>query len=159
MATQRRNTVASIAGTRLRRRLIARPAVGAQRRRGFTGRALVLGGVIVLLVVVLAAPLHRYLSARAALTQAQRQERDSRTSLADLQRQQLQWDDPAYVREQARSRLQYAMPGDTVYVVVTPQSRNTLSVAGSRETDPTALPGQTWNERLWGSLRSADRGS
>jgi cell division protein FtsB len=130
-----------------------------QRRRGFTGRALVLGGVVVLLVVVLAAPLHRYLTARSSLADAQRQDRNSRAALADLQRQQLQWNDPAYVRQQARSRLQYAMPGDTVYVVVTPQSRSSLSTAGPRDTDPTELPGQTWNERLWGSVQSADRGS
>ncbi len=127
-----------------------------RRRRGFTGRALVLGGVVVLLVVALAAPLHRYLAARGALHQAEQQQRDSRSELGNLQRQQAQWNDPAYIRQQARSRLQYAMPGDTVYLVVTPGTKTGLTTAGPADSDATRVPGQTWNQRLWGSLQAAD---
>jgi cell division protein FtsB len=119
----------------------------------------VLAGVVVLLVVALAAPLHRYLAARGALSQAEQQQQDSRRALADVQRQQAQWNDPAYIEQQARHRLQYAMPGDTVYLVVTPDTKTGLTPAGGADRGATELPGQTWNQRLWGTLQSADRGS
>ena len=128
----------------------------AKRRYGLTGRAFVLAGVVAVLVVLLAAPLHRYLAARGALHQAQQQQRDGRRDLADLQRQLAQWSDPAYVEEQARTRLQYAMPGDTVYIVVTPDAKK-APITAPADRDPTRVPGQTWNERLWGSLQTADR--
>jgi cell division protein FtsB len=131
----------------------------ARTRRGFTGRALVLGGVVVLLVVALAAPLHRYVAARGALSQAEQEQQDSRLALTDLQRQQAQWNDPSYIEQQARRRLQYAMPGDTVYLVVTPDTKTGLTPAGVPDRGATELPGQTWNQRMWESLRSADRGS
>ncbi len=118
-----------------------------------------LAGVVVILVIALAAPLHRYLAARSAVGEAAQHYRDGQTTLADLQRQRAQWDDPAYVEQQARSRLQYAMPGDTVYVVVTPGSHDALTPARVADQGATSLPGQTWNERLWGSVRAADRGN
>jgi len=131
-------------------------AARGRARRGITGRALVLSGVVVLLVVVLAAPLHRYLSARGALSQAEQQYRQSQQQLATLQQQSAQWDDPAYVEQQARARLQYAMPGDTVYVVVTPGHTSRIAGSTQGDTDATRIPGQTWNQRMWGTLQAAD---
>jgi cell division protein FtsB len=126
------------------------------RRRGITGRALVLAAVLILLVVVLAAPLHRYLSSRSALQQAEQQRRASQRKFAELKRELAQWDDPAYVEQQARARLQYAMPGDTVYVVVRPGHQ--ASIGGQPQSNRAAaqVPGGTWNERLWGSVLTAD---
>ncbi|MEP6598926.1 MAG: septum formation initiator family protein [Actinomycetota bacterium] len=127
-------------------------------RRGLTGRALVLVGVVVLLVVVLAAPLHRYLSIRSAIAQAEQQQRDTRARIGTLKQQLAQWDDPAFVAAQARDRLQYAMPGDTVYVIVTPSTPSTAGagVSSPVDTGATKVPGRTWNERLWGSVQGAD---
>jgi cell division protein FtsB len=129
---------------------------GQRRRRGLTGRALVLGAVVILLVLVLAAPLHRYVSSRSTLQQAEQQRRHSQIQLAELQQQLKQWGDPAYVEQQARSRLQYALPGDTVYVVVRPGQRSGLNAAAQQNTAPVRVPGGTWSQRLWGSVLSAD---
>ena len=125
-------------------------------RRALTGRALVLAGVIVLLVVVLAAPLHRYLSARSAEGQAANQQQQSKAQLAQLQKEAAQLNDPAYIESLARSRLQYALPGDTVYGVITPGSRSKLADSTPAASGPTKVPGGTWNERMWGSVVSAD---
>ena len=46
-----------------------------ERAAPITGRALILGAVLVLLVVLLAAPLHRFLAARSALAQSVRGQR------------------------------------------------------------------------------------
>jgi cell division protein FtsB len=125
-------------------------------RRALTGRALVLAGVVVLLVVVLAAPLHRYLSAHSAENQAATQQQRDTAQLAQLQAQAQRLKDPAYIESLARSRLQYAMPGDTVYGIITPGSPSKLTDSTPAQTGPTTVPGGTWNQRLWGSVESAD---
>ncbi len=126
------------------------------RRRGLTGRALVLGAVIIVLVVIMAAPLHRYLSSHRAVEQAQKERRDNQAQLAKLHQQLAQWDDPAYVEQQARTRLQYALPGDTVYVVVHSGEKSDLGGAAQQDIAPVRVPGGTWNQRLWGSVVTAD---
>jgi cell division protein FtsB len=121
-----------------------------------TGRALVLGAVLILLAVVLAPPLHRYLAARGALQQADRQRVEDQRQLAELRQQLAQWDDPAFIEQQARDRLQYAMPGDTMYVVIRPGAKTGVGGQQQRDTEAVQVPGGTWNERLWGSALTAD---
>ena len=87
-------------------------------RRAITGRALVLGTLVVLLLVVLASPLNRYFQSRSALNDAAQKLKDDKARVTQLTQQINRWGDPGYVQQQARQRLQYAMPGDTVYVVV-----------------------------------------
>ena len=61
-----------------------------------------------------------------------------------LRGQQKLWDDPAYIQQQARTRLQYAMPGDTVYVVVRsgPAARHRRSGTAEHRPGPCrAAPG------------------
>jgi cell division protein FtsB len=125
-------------------------------RRAITGRALVLAGVVVLLVVVLAAPLHRFLSAHNAEGQATSEQKQDQQQLAQLQKQAAQWQNPAYIEQQARARLQYALPGDTVYGVITPNTTPKLNDSAPAASGPTKVPGSTWNQRLWGSVESAD---
>ncbi len=112
-----------------------------------------------LLVLLLAAPLHRYLAARSAVQQADQQRRQGDAQLAQLQQQDKQLSDPAYIEQQARVRLQYALPGDTVYVVVGPGQRNSLAQPTTPSASSSRAPGQTWNQRLWGSVQAADHGS
>jgi cell division protein FtsB len=126
------------------------------RRRGITGRALVLGAVLILLAVVLAPPLHRYLGARGALQQAEQQRGEDQRQLAALRHQLARWDEPAYIEHQARDRLQFAMPGDTVYVVIRPGEKTGVGGQQQRDTQAVQIPGGTWNERLWGSVLTAD---
>jgi cell division protein FtsB len=118
-----------------------------------TGRALVLGGVVLVLVVLLAAPINRYLTSRREVGNAAQQLHDHRQQLADLKKQQQRWGDPGYIQQQARLRLQYAMPGDTVYVVVDKGQRSDIEkTSGS---DLAAPPDRSWNTRLMDSLHAA----
>jgi cell division protein FtsB len=118
-----------------------------------TGRALVLGAVVLLLVVLLAAPVNRYLTSRRDISRAAQQLRDHRAQLAELTKQKQRWGDPGYIQQQARVRLQYAMPGDTVYVVVDKgQSSDIEKTSGSSLAAPA---GPSWNTRLMDSLHAA----
>jgi cell division protein FtsB len=125
-------------------------------RRPVTGRALVLGAVVVLLVVLLAAPLHRFLAARSAVAQSQTQRTAGEEQLKQLQDLERQLSDPAYIAAQARIRLQYALPGDTVYQVVQPGDQSKINTTIGKSTTTISVPGDTWNRRLWGSVESAD---
>jgi cell division protein FtsB len=126
------------------------------QRRAITGRALVLGAVLILLTVVLAPPLHRYLAARGAMQQAEQQRGEDQRQLAELRQQLAQWRNPAYIEQQARDRLQYAMPGDTVYVVLRPGEKIGVGGQQQRDTEAVQIPGGSWNARLWGSVLTAD---
>jgi cell division protein FtsB len=114
----------------------------------------VLGTLVVLLLVVLASPLNRYFQSRSALSDAARQLHDDKTRLTQLEQQLNRWGDPGYVQQQARQRLQYAMPGDTVYVVVDHGQRNDITkTAGS---GGAANDQAGWNTKLWDSVTRAD---
>jgi len=130
------------------------PRTPARRpRRAITGRALVLGTLVILLLVVLASPLNRYFQSRSALNDAAQKLRDDKARLTQLHKQLDRWGDPGYVQQQARERLQYAMPGDTVYVVVDRGQKNDIvRTAGANARNDQA----GWNTNLWSSVTRAD---
>jgi cell division protein FtsB len=124
------------------------------RRRAVTGRALVLGTSVVVLLVLLASPLHRYFNSRSDVGHAAQQLQSDQKQLRDLQAQQRRWSDPGYIQQQARLRLMYAMPGDTVYVVVNPGQKSDIEKTA---TGPAATVSATWNQKLWQSVQAAGR--
>ena len=126
----------------------------AQPRPVLTGRALVLGVLVIGLVVVLASPVKRYLGSRRDVGTAAAQLQHDRAQLADLAKQKARWSDPGYVQQQARKRLQFAMPGDTVYIVVDKGQQS--DIERTREVANAGTGGSNaWNQRLWGSIRAA----
>lgn len=122
-------------------------------RRAVTGRALVLGTVVVLLLVLLASPLSRYIASRSALSGSSGQLQRDKQRLSVLREQIARWGEPGYIQAQARKRLQYAMPGDTVYVTINRGQRN--EIARTAGVAPTTVTGG-WNTALWDSVRRAD---
>ena len=129
-------------------RLVRRP------RRAVTGRALVLGTVVVLLVMLLASPLNRYFGSRGDVSNAAQQLAQDRERLAQLGKQQALWSDPGYIQLQARQRLLYAMPADTVYIVVGHGQKNEIDQTVAAPARPGA--GLNWNAKLWNSVQRAD---
>ena len=126
------------------------------RGSGLTGRAAVLGLVVCALVLSLAYPAKQYLGQRGAIAHLAQQKAAAEHRVAVLAEQATRLGDPAYVRAQARRRLQYVMPGDTVYVVITPDGGQPAApkAAGA----PAAAPGagQPWYAQLWGTVQAAD---
>jgi cell division protein FtsB len=147
------------------------------RRAGLTGRAAVLALVLCALVVMLADPLQTYLRQQSQIAQQRADNNALQRRVGALEAQQRLWSDPAYVRQQARARLYFVMPGETPYVVVgrTPVARRggghlattagkhatvgtAKGVAGAkgREVDPVPVgTGTAWYGRLWSTVRTA----
>lgn len=119
-------------------------------RRRFTSRAAVLLAVLCLIVVGLAYPLREYVAQRAQIQELEVERREQRADIAELRREQARWQDPAYVEQQARKRLHYAKPGELTYVVVDGGPADDWKDAGERQ-------GPSWSQRLWSSVRVADR--
>ena len=123
------------------------------RRPSLTGRAALLALVLVVLGVSYAYPLRTWIEQRADLAAlaAERAELEQRT--VDLEAQQQRWEDPAYVRAQARERLHFVLPGETVYVVVPPAGGR---AGGETPQLPVVSRSGSWYGRLWGTVRAAD---
>ncbi|MGI8677854.1 MAG: septum formation initiator family protein [Jatrophihabitans sp.] len=127
----------------------------SRARPVLTGRALGLGALVVLLVVVLASPVHRYLASRSDVTSAARQLHEDRQQLAELTKQKALYSDPGFIQQQARKRLSFAMPGDTVFVVVDKGSKT--EIEKTRDKSTAGKVTGPWNDRLWNSVRAAGR--
>lgn len=130
---------------------------GRQARRapgGLTGRAAVLGLVVCALVLSLAYPAKEFLAQRGEIGRLEQQQREARERVAALEERSRQLSDPAYIRAQARERLHFVLPGETVYVVVPPSDGT--EAEGSAPELPAVSPQGSWYGRLWGTVRAAD---
>ncbi len=92
-------------------------AVAGKRPSRLTGRAMVLVLVLALLTVSYASSMRAYLQQRAHIGDLKDQIALREAKIGGLEREKRRWQDPAFVRQQARG-LNYVMPGETAYVVL-----------------------------------------
>jgi cell division protein FtsB len=125
------------------------------RRTQLSGRTMMVAVMALFLVVILASPLQTYLSRREAVAASERQQRQLQSHVAQLRHEGDQWSDPAYVERQARARLRYIRPGDTLYTVLNPDGTPRSSTSTSSGVEKSGhLP--SWNSNLWSSVTDAD---
>ncbi|MET8623503.1 septum formation initiator family protein [Kitasatospora sp. NPDC004669] len=130
-------------------------------RPRFTSRATVLVLVLCSLVAILAYPTRQFVSQRAEIS-AQRAKADhSRQQVEQLRREKARWQDPEYVKAQARSRLHYAVPGETPYIAVEPAGPAAQPSAPSAPAAPassgsSAKAAKPWYTSIWDSVDAAD---
>ena len=130
------------------------PGLTRRAPGGLTGRAAVLGLVVCALVLSLAYPAKEFLAQRGEIGRLRAEQAQAQARVAALEERKSQLGDPAYVRAQARARLHYVLPGETVYVVV---PRSGGGSEGSAAPDlPEVRQGGSWYGRLWETVRSAD---
>jgi len=138
-----------------RARRAAAGAGSGWRSSALTGRAAVLGLVVCALVLSLVYPAKQYLSQRGVIAELTRQQAAAERRVALLEAQARQLRDPAYLRAQARKRLQFVMPGDTVYIVVNGDGQPSTRAAGPPV--PAAGSAQPWYAELWRTVEAADQ--
>ena len=119
-------------------------------RHVHTGRVVALVVVLAALAVTLAIPVRAWLTQRAEIAALEADVAAAQTRVAGLQKQLEDWNDPAYVIAQARSRLHFVFPGEVGYVVLGSDDRPVTA-------DPVAPQRPVpWYEQLWESTRQAD---
>lgn len=91
---------------------------------------------------------------RAELQQQVDQQREQ---LDALQQERARWDDPAYIRAQARQRLYFVVPGETTYVVVGADGQPTDAQDAMPSAEATSSDSR-WEDVLGASIVSAGTG-
>ncbi|MEO7015766.1 MAG: septum formation initiator family protein [Leifsonia sp.] len=84
----------------------------------FSGFSLVMMGLLILAVVVLAPSLSALIQQRQQIADQQKAVDQLSAQVNDLKEQRARWNDPSYIRSQARDRLYYVMPGEVSYLVI-----------------------------------------
>ncbi|MGH3659446.1 MAG: FtsB family cell division protein, partial [Micromonosporaceae bacterium] len=118
----------------------------------FTGRAAILALVLSALVLAYAYPVRTYLAQRAEIDRLSESQRAQEKRIADLEKELDKWDDPEYVRAQARSRLHYIRPDEVPYVVIESEEDS----AGDARDDASGRDNGAWHDRMWGSVAATD---
>jgi len=122
--------------------------------KAFSGRMLALAVVMIAITIMLAPTVKIFFDKKAEID-ALHADIAARQAEGDALRQQVsRWQDPNYVKQQARDRINMVMPGETGYWVFGSDepAAESSSPAGAAAQDPADLP---WVDSLWESIRRA----
>ncbi len=130
-------------------------AAGASRASAWWASARISGfsvlviALTVLGVGILAPQLKILVEQRQQVADLQSTVEQLKKNLSDVEKQKARWDDPAYIRTQARDRLYYVMPGEINFLVV-----NDVDLEPSRVEAPSASLTTTDTNWVSGALNS-----
>jgi len=133
-------------------------AAAGQRGARITWRLVAILVVFALLTVMYANSLRVYFSQQRAIAEVKAQVEAAQRTVDDLYDQLQRWQDPAYVRAQARERLGWVVPGEVGFRVIGVDGK--VLGGGVSVTSPTSQPpeepAEAWWDRLTGSILAAD---
>jgi cell division protein FtsB len=134
------------------------PAQPLSAPRGLSRRAAFLAALLLIVGIAIAPFLRDAVNQQARLASLEREVSDRQQRVDDLQQQLDRWNDPAFVKAQARQRLKFVMPGEVGYIVldeaVDEQAEQSPSRAAVQEVAGSNRP---WFGSLWESVREADQ--
>jgi cell division protein FtsB len=119
-------------------------------RRRTSNRVLALSVIFFILALTIAPPVKHYFTQRAQINALKSQLSADNSALQKARQELLLWQDPEYIKSQARERLHFVLPGERQYIVTdnsTTDSNNTPTKIASALTD-----GQPWYARLIASI-------
>ena len=123
------------------------------RSRRSSGRALALWTIFFILALAIAPPVKHYFTQRAQISALNSQLASDNKALDAARQELLLWQDPEYIKSQARERLHFVLPGERQYIVTengTTSDSNTGTKVANSLTD-----GQPWYSRLIASITEA----
>jgi cell division protein FtsB len=124
----------------------------APRPRAFTGRATVLIVVLVTLALGYTYPVRVYLAQESQIGRMEAAQAVQREKINGLTQDVAKWQDPEYIRIQARDRLFYVRPGEVPLLVL-----NDPAGAARDAGQPLPAPAPArWYDTLWGSVAAAN---
>ncbi|MCX6444872.1 MAG: septum formation initiator family protein [Actinobacteria bacterium] len=125
------------------------------RNRG-SGRLFAIAAIFFMLALFLAPPVKNYFVQRAQISSLQSQLKSDYTALEAARKELTLWQDPEYIKSQARERLHFVMPGERQYIVTGTDGENSDEAT---QTDVVSnLPeGQPWYTRMIASITEAGK--
>ena len=121
--------------------------------KAFSGRMLALAVVMIAITIMLAPTVKIFIDKRAEIAALEADIAASKADQDNLKRQVSRWQDPNYVKQQARDRINMVMPGETGYWVFgsdLPAGASGSQPGAAAAQDPADLP---WVDSLWESIR------
>ncbi|CAN7257397.1 septum formation initiator family protein [Arthrobacter sp. LjRoot78] len=121
--------------------------------KAFSGRMLALAVVMIAITIMLAPTVKIFIDKRAEIAALEADIAARKAEQEGLKLQVSRWQDPNYVKQQARDRINMVMPGETGYWVFgSDLPAGTASGQGGTGSaqDPANLP---WVDSLWESIR------
>lgn len=121
--------------------------------KAFSGRMLALFVVMIAITIMLAPTVKIFFEKRAEIAALQADISAKQSQQNELRRQVSRWQDPNYVKQQARDRINMVMPGETGYWVFgsdLPAGTSSGAAGAGSQQDPADLP---WVDSLWDSIR------
>jgi cell division protein FtsB len=119
-------------------------------RRRTSNRVLALSTILFILALTIAPPVKHYFTQRAQISALKSQLSADNAALQKARQELSLWQDPDYIKSQARERLHFVLPGERQYIVIdnsTTDTNNTPTKIASALTD-----GQPWYARLIASI-------
>jgi cell division protein FtsB len=119
-------------------------------RRRTSNRVLALSVIFFILALTIAPPVKHYFTQRAQISALKAQLSADNSALQKAREELLLWQDPEYIKSQARERLHFVLPGERQYIVTegdtTGNQQSTTKIASS------LADGQPWYSRLIASI-------
>ena len=122
--------------------------------KAFSGRMLALAVVMIAITIMLAPTVKIFIDKRAEIAALEADIAARQAERDNLKLQVSRWQDPNYVKQQARDRINMVMPGESGYWVFgsdLPAGTSSSQTATAAQ-DPADLP---WVDSLWESIRRA----
>ncbi|ASW53668.1 septum formation initiator family protein [Plantactinospora sp. KBS50] len=136
-------------------------ATGAAERtsapapRRVTGRATVLFGVLIALALAYTYPVRLYLNQQSEIARLEAAQDAQRKRIGELSDRAALWQDPEYIKTQAKTRFYMVEPGETPLIPLD----DPAGAARDAGHDPAATrtgPAAPWSETLWSSIQAAN---
>lgn len=121
-----------------------------------SGRVFAITAVFFALALFLAPPIKNYFTQRAQINALQSQLSSDYAALEAARKELMLWQDPEYIKSQARERLHFVMPGERQYIVTGEEPELDSGAAAAKVVD--GLPeGQPWYTRMIASISEAGK--
>ncbi len=131
---------------------MARRRLNFNRQRG-SGRSLTLFIILFALALTIAPPVKHYFTQRAQINSLRSQLDANNQALREARKELLLWQDPEYIKSQARERLHFVLPGERQYIVT--ESGNQGNSTDGAQVANNIPDGQPWYTRLVASITEA----
>ncbi|WGW10761.1 septum formation initiator family protein [Saxibacter everestensis] len=141
-----------------RDRIIDDPPQDPTRKgRQLSGRTIAFCVVLLLLALLFAPAVRSMVSQQQQIAALEKDIAAKEKTVQGLREERANWDDPDYVRAQARKQIYYVMPGEKGYIVLDEQDEEALKTDDKVNDGKVALPDKekSWYVGLWDSVTRA----
>ena len=119
--------------------------------RGISARWLIFVTSAFIVILTLAPQMQNYFAQRAQINALKANVAASQERVKKAQAELERWNDPDFIKAQARERLHFVMPGETQYIVIDPTQTESQSLPVASNVSFSA----PWYQRIISSIQNA----